>query len=377
MANVLAMAVPGFLGLIGVELLAARLMKRRIYRLNDSLSDLSCGIGDQIIATLSGAAIAAPYLFLYDRARLFELDPRAASTWALAIVGKDLGYWVFHWFSHRTRVGWAAHGVHHQSEEYNLAVALRQSWVVGLYAWVFYLPLAVLGVPLSVYVLASIINLLYQFWIHTRLIGSLGPLEWALNTPSHHRVHHGCDPKYLDRNYAGIFIVWDRLFGTFQPEEEEPTYGVIHPIRTWSPWAANVGPYVGLWREMRAAPSLWEAIRLPFRAPDWTPERGVQPPPLPGPGRGYDADASRATKIWALSQYGPAIVGIVALMGAPPQPWSTGQTALYLAIAGLLVATIQTTGMHFDRDPRVWRAEAARLLALGALLGLIAVYGLP
>ncbi len=364
MANILAVAVPGFLALIGVEVLAARLLRRRVYRLNDGLSDLSCGIGDQVVAALAGGLIAFPYAWLYENARLLDLPENGASTWALAILGKDLGYWFFHWFSHRTRFGWAAHSVHHQSEDYNLAVALRQSWFAGLYAWVFYLPLAVLGVPPTLYVIASSLNLLYQFWIHTRLVRSLGPLEWVLNTPSHHRVHHGCDAKYLDRNYAGMLILWDRLFGTFQKEEEEPRYGVVHPIRTWSPWAANVEPYAALVRESLRARSAWEALQLWIRPPDWSPESGERHPE-PGPGRGYDADPPARVKVYALLQYAPCIAGIVALMAAPSHPWTPAQALLYGALGALLIATTVTTGALFDGRPWAWRAEAARVLAIG------------
>lgn len=371
MANILAMAVPGFLVLIGVELIVARLLRRRVYRLNDGLSDLSCGIGDQVVAALAGGLIAIPYVALYEHGRLFDLDSGAASTWILAMLGKDLGYWCFHAFSHRTRVGWAAHGVHHQSEDYNLAVALRQSWFAGLYSWVFYLPLALLGVPPLVYFVSSSINLLYQFWIHTRLIGSLGPLEWVLNTPSHHRVHHGCDPKYLDRNYAGIFIVWDRLFRTFQKEEEEPSYGVVHPIRTWSPWAANIEPYADLIRDMRRSGSWWTALKIALKPPGWTPERGEAPVPLPGPGRGYDADPPRWVKVYALLQYTPGILGIVGLMAAEPHPWTLEQSLYYGFIAALLIATAVTTGALFDGRHWAWRAEAARVLVLGLGLAVL------
>lgn len=370
MANILAMAVPGFLALIGLEVLAARLLHRKVYRLNDAISDLSCGIGDQVVSALAGGLVALPYLWIYEH-RLWS--PQGAGLWALALFGKDLGYYFFHWFSHRTRFGWAAHGVHHQSEEYNLAVALRQSWAVGLYAWVFYLPLAALGVPLEVYIAASSINLIYQFWIHTRLVRSLGPLEWVLNTPSHHRVHHGCDGKYLDRNYGGMLIVFDRLFGTFQPEEEEPTYGVVHPIRTWSPWTANIGPYVELVRESLRAGNLRDALGCWWRPPTWTPERGEEDPPPPGPGRDYDADVPGWVKAYTLLQYVPAVGLIVALMAAPPHPWDLSLTLRYGAVAALLVATVTVIGAIYDGRSWAWRAELARLLAVGVGLAVLAL----
>src|SRR5690606_31238042 len=151
----------------------------------------------------------------------------------------DFAYYWWHRASHRISFLWAAHVVHHQSEDYNLAVALRQAWFTSLSSWVLNLPLAFLGVPPLVYGVCAALNTLYQFWIHTRLVGKLGPLEWVLNTPSHHRVHHGIDAPYLDTNYGGVFIVFDRLFGTFVEETHEPRYGTLDPIRSFDPVWAN------------------------------------------------------------------------------------------------------------------------------------------
>lgn len=372
MANVLAMAVPGFLVLIAVDLGVGLLKGRRDYRLNDSLSDLCCGLGDQSIAALISGALAFPYLWLYQHARLIDLPEGGLLTFTIAFVGKDLGYYFLHRFGHRTNLGWAAHGVHHQSEEYNLAVALRQSWFMGLYSWVFYLPLAILGVPLASYALASALNLLYQFWIHTRLIDRMGPLELIFNTPSHHRVHHGCDPRYIDRNYAGVFIIWDRLFGSFQVEEEEPTYGVIHPIRTLSAPAANLGPLAALIRQSWQMPGLWNKVQLWFRPPGWTPEGGEPPHPLPGPDRGYDPPLSRGLSIWLVLQFLPTVPAVMALMSAPPHPWSGADLTRMGLLAAFVLGTTVTLGALLDRRAWAWPAEIARIGLVGlALIALV------
>ncbi|HKC12517.1 MAG TPA: sterol desaturase family protein, partial [Vicinamibacteria bacterium] len=228
--NYIHLAIPVFFLLIGLELALARIVEKDYYRLTDSINDLSCGIIQQVLDVFLKTVLFAGYLYLFGHYRLFTLPARSLPTWVAGFLGVDLLYYWFHRWSHEMNAGWAAHIVHHQSEEYNLAVALRQGAFQGSFSWVFYLPLALLGLPPLVFLTVSSFNTLYQFWIHTRTIGRLGPLEWVLNTPSHHRVHHGRNPKYIDRNHGGTLIVWDRLFGTFQGEEEEPVYGITTPL---------------------------------------------------------------------------------------------------------------------------------------------------
>ena len=211
----IVVAGPFFIVLIALEVLALK-EKNKQFRLNDAVTDLACGLGDRICSVCVKSVIVLPYVFLYNHLRLTELPTTSVWTWVVGMLGVDLAYYAFHRFSHRVNLGWASHVVHHQSEEYNLCVALRQPWFARTIGWVFYLPLAVIGIPLEVYVTAYALNLVYQFWIHTEVIDRLGPLELVLNTPSHHRVHHGTNPIYVDRNYGGILIIWDRLFGTFQ-----------------------------------------------------------------------------------------------------------------------------------------------------------------
>ena len=175
----------------------------------------------------------------------------------------DFLYYWFHRLSHEINAFWAAHVVHHQSEEYNLAVALRQGTFQGVFSWVFYLPLAVLGFPPLVFLTVSSIDTLYQFWIHTRVIGRLGPLEWVLNTPSNHRVHHAKNPQYIDKNCGGALIIWDRMFGTYAAEVEPPVFGVLEmPTRPFNPFYLQLY----LWRDLllqsfrrKSSPSLQES----------------------------------------------------------------------------------------------------------------------
>jgi hypothetical protein len=191
-------------------------------------------------------------------------------TWLLLFLGVDFFYYWFHRMSHEVNALWAAHIVHHQSEDYNLSVALRQSWFQGWFSWVFYLPLAVVGFDPIMFVAMNSFNTLYQFWIHTTTIRSLGPLEWVFNTPSHHRVHHGSNPKYIDKNHAGSLIIWDRFFGTFQKEEEEVIYGITKPLNSWNPIWANFHYWQELW-DMAKSSRGFDKVRVFLKPPGWQP----------------------------------------------------------------------------------------------------------
>jgi len=206
--NLIVASIPLFFILIGIEMVAARVLERRVYRFADSFADLGCGMVEQLLGAMVKGLLFAGYLALYAKARLFDLPQNSWVVFAVCFLAVDFLYYWFHRTSHEVGAFWAAHSVHHQSEEYNLTVALRQGALQGFFSWIFYLPLALLGFAPTTVLTCSALTTLYQFWIHTRLIGKLGPLEWILNTPSHHRVHHGRNPRYVDRNHAGVLIVW-------------------------------------------------------------------------------------------------------------------------------------------------------------------------
>ena len=236
----IVLAIPVFFALIGVELVVARCQGRSLYRLNDSVNDLSCGILQQLLGVALKTVLFAGYVWVYESHRLLEIPVESAAAWIACFFGVEFFYYWFHRKSHEINVFWAAHVVHHQSEEYNLAVALRQGAFQQGFSWIFYLPLALAGFPPVMFLALSSFNTLYQFWIHTRTIGRLGAFEWVFNTPSNHRVHHARNPKYIDRNHGGTLIIWDRLFGTYVAEEEEPVYGITTPLRSWNPVWANL-----------------------------------------------------------------------------------------------------------------------------------------
>lgn len=241
----------------------------RAYRLMPLLSDLCSGCGQQALALLS----VGLGTFVYDRMAtlaIFRVTPSPLA-WLLLLILDDLLFYFFHRASHRINLLWAAHAVHHQSEDYNLAVALRQSWLSPLLGLPFFLPLSIVGFPTAMVVTVRTINTLYQFWVHTRAVRRLGRLEEILNTPSHHRVHHGCEREYLDSNYGGIFIVWDRLFGTFVAERGEPTYGTVKPLQSWNAAWANIVEYLRLGRLTGQCRSLREHVLTWLGPPEWRP----------------------------------------------------------------------------------------------------------
>ncbi|WP_438023333.1 sterol desaturase family protein [Sorangium sp. So ce233] len=344
--SLILLAVPAFFALIGVELWLCRRRGRRDYRFSDALANLSCGVGQQVLVSVVSGGVLV-YLFLFERAALVRLSPAAVSTWIACFVAVDFCYYWAHRASHRVNFLWAAHAVHHQSEDYNLSVALRQSWVQRALFWPFFWPLALLGFPPAVLVTTYTLNILYQFWIHTQLVGRLGPLEWVLNTPSHHRVHHGVDAPYLDRNHGGVLIVWDRLFGTFCAEASPPRYGVVEPLASFSALRANLDPWRKLARMAAAEPRLPGKLLVFLRPPDWRSEAA---PPEEGPLRtdpGYvlhDVERPLAIRGLAGALFLAALLGAIAFLGAAP-----GLAAGPLwAGAAVLLAALTAVGALLD-----------------------------
>jgi alkylglycerol monooxygenase len=359
-----ALAIPFFFLLIAVELLVLRLRgPRRAYRFSDSITNLSCGVGQQVLEPFFKSLALVPYAWLWTHARVLTVSPASIPAWVLLVLALDLAYYVFHRSCHRVGFLWAVHAVHHQSEEYNLSVALRQPWLEAIVAPIFYLPLAVLGFPPIMYLGGVTIDTLYQFWIHTRVVGKLGPVEWIMNTPSHHRVHHGIDPQYVDRNYAGIFILWDRLFGTYEPEGREPVYGTVKPMTTWNPLAVNLMPWVDLWRMSAATKPLVDKVRVWFAPPEWRPADlgGPVKVPVADPTSHprFDLRAPRGVRAYVAIQFAVASIGVVAYMWVE----STAPFALLAAAAVVFVATLAAWGALLEQKRWAWPLEIARLVA--------------
>jgi len=242
------------------------------YEVRDTLTSLSMGIGNVLINLLWKGVVVTLYAALYSLTPL-RLPETTWWVWALLFLADDYAYYWYHRVSHEVRLFWASHVVHHSSQHYNLSTALRQTWV-PMTALPFWLLLPLLGFAPWMVLLAQAWNLLYQFFVHTECVGRLpAPIEYVLNTPSHHRAHHGSNDVYLDRNYGGILIVWDRLHRTFQPETEPVRYGLVHNIHTHRPVQVAFHEFAALWRDVRAARSWRDRLHYLTRPPGWHPER--------------------------------------------------------------------------------------------------------
>ncbi len=267
-------AIPLFVLAIVLEMLLVRKRRTGRYDWRDAGVSLTLGLGSTVAGLLSGGAILAIMLGA-SRFALLEI-PFAWWTFMLCFMLDDLAYYAFHRSAHRVRWFWASHVVHHSSQHYNLSTALRQTWT-GFFSasFLFRLPLILIGLPVEMVFFVGGLNLVYQFWIHTEQIDRMPRwFESVMNTPSHHRVHHGVNPRYLDRNYAGVFILWDRLFGTFEPErsEDRPRYGIVKNLPVLNPLWAAFHEWAAIARDLRGARSLRDAAGYVVQPPGWRPD---------------------------------------------------------------------------------------------------------
>lgn len=279
MRDPIVYSIPAFMLFMALEWWIARLKGMKVYRLHDTISDLGCGITNRIMTSLITAPLLIGYEFFYSRFGVTSFPSNSVMTWIAAFIITDFIYYWWHRISHRVNFMWAVHVVHHQSEDYNLAVALRQALLSPVTYFPFYITMAFMGFPTLVTFTCVALNTVYQFWIHTELVKTIGPLEWILNTPAHHRVHHGINRRYLDTNYAGVFIIWDRLFGTFVPETEKAVFGIVEPLRNWNPLWANFDHWKKMWVKAKSYPELKNKIFAFIKGPEWIPNGNLLPPP--------------------------------------------------------------------------------------------------
>lgn len=358
--NPIVLSIPIYFLLIGIELVVQFAQKRKLYRLNDAFANIGCGITQQISGLLFKIMVVAAYQFVYEYFSIFHI-PVNAWTIALLFVLADFCYYWAHRMSHEVNLFWGGHVVHHQSEDYNLSVALRQGSFQVIWTFIFYLPLAFIGFDTLTFVTVSAFVTLYQFWIHTETIGKLGWLEYIFNTPSHHRVHHGRDPKYIDKNHAGVFIIWDRLFNTFQKEEERPTYGVTQPVDTWNPVWANIKPYASMVQQIRATPRWADRLKVLYKKPGWRPDvqGGYQSPPEVDKQtyQKYDAKGEASLHYYIFFQF------LIALVGTALFLFNAGSMALNekLSAAGLILLSLISLGSLFENARKFMPLEVIRL----------------
>jgi alkylglycerol monooxygenase len=360
-------AIPVYFILIGIELLAHRFSKHQSYRLNDALANINCGITSQVMGAFLKVFSIGVYTLLFSYLKIFEI-PQNIWTGIIAFVVYDFCYYWAHRMSHEVNLFWGGHVVHHQSEEYNLSVALRQSSTQVIWTFMFILPMAIIGFHPITIIAVSGLNLLYQFWIHTESIGKMGILEKFMNTPSHHRVHHARNPKYIDKNHGGTFIIFDRLFGTFKEEEERPVYGITKPLNSWNPVWANFSHYVDIFSDLKRVRSFGDGVKLLFNKPGWRPQYlgGYQAPGDVDPKqyRKFDTQTALSENIYALVNY------LILLAGSAFFLFNEEAFPLHekLGIAALIVWTTLNIGALFEHKSWFKVSEIVRILALLATL---------
>ena len=370
--NYVEVAIPFFILAMALEFLYGRFAGRQTYRLNDTVNSLQLGVLSRLVdlLKLGFAGIVFGALVKWLGVPQWSMD--SAWQWVVAFVAYDFCYYWKHRFGHEWRILWASHVAHHQSEEFNLSTALRQTGTDYI-GFVFYIPLFLAGIPAAVVVTVGSLNLIYQFWVHTEHIRRLGPLEWILITPSNHRVHHARNPLYIDRNYGGVFILWDRLFGTFQDELPDVPceYGITHGLKSWNPLWANVHFW---WETARIAwrTRRWrDKLRIWFMRPGWFPEdiaaefeaKYANAAP---PGK-FDPPAAGFSKGYVFAQFWLLTAGSLWLLGAAEDL----PRSFVLLAFGWFCASFYVQGQWLEGGPAGRWLEWSRLgLTLcGALAG--------
>lgn len=360
--NVAVLAVPLYILLILLELAYERWSGRHTYRLADAVTSIDTAVLRMLLEGPLRLLLVVPYAWLYEHARLWTLDPASPWTWLLGFVAVDFCFYWAHRSLHRYNLLWGAHQPHHSSEDFNLSTALRKGAFQTAFDWPFYLPLALLGLPLPLFLVLLGAQLVYQFWIHSQHVGRLGMLEWFMVTPSNHRVHHGQNDRYIDKNHGGVFIVWDRLFGTFADETEAVRYGVTTPVRTFDPLRLQFSWWRLLWADAMATRSWWDKLRLWWMPTGWRPA-DVREQSWPKMGaEKFDCPSQAGLRWYAFAQF--VLINaltLVYLASVKQAGW-----LLPLLLGPLILFGCVSLGWLFEGRRALWRLEAVRLALLAA-----------
>ena len=354
-------AIGGFVLLMLLELVIGVFKKKKLYRLNDTVTNLNIGIGSQIFGLLYKVIIFGALVGAYNQFAIMHIQVNIWTVLICAILYDFTFYWA-HRLGHEMNIFWGAHVVHHQSEEYNLSVALRQPWFHSLMSFFLFLPLPILGFDPMVILSISLVSTLYQFYIHTKLIKRMPKFfEFLFNTPSHHRVHHGINAKYIDKNHGAILIIWDRLFGTYaKEEEEEPTYGITTQFKSQNPLWSNFHYYAELWQIMKPM-NVWNQMKMIFAKPGWTPD-GPDPKEIIAQTNlereKYDPQVPLGFSVYVFTQFILIMTAIVAYMSH----FEELSTFFQWYFAGLIILSMTICGGIFEKKKWVFFAEYGRLL---------------
>jgi len=348
-AQIIVLATPVFLLLIALELAVGLRRGRNTYRWNDALNSIGLGIMSQVTGVFGRVLRIGIYAAIFEHVALWRLDASAAWVWVAGLVAYDFCYYWQHRLGHTCAIFWAAHVVHHQSEDYNLSTALRQTSSGFLLGWIFYVPMAVLGFPPKVFAVVALVDLLYQYWVHTQHVGRLGWFDRWFCSPSNHRVHHAVNDRYLDRNYGGIWIVWDRLFGSFAEEDDrEPiVYGTRSPLRSWNPLWANLEVYSALARDSWHARAWTDKLRVWLEPPGWRPADVAERFPKPAFERQrarYDPPASGRAQALAVGLFAVLLAATAVFLWHAHTLATWSQVAGASAIVGGLVLVGRLSG---------------------------------
>ena len=365
--NPILFAIPVFLAFIALEAWLAWRRGLKVYRLHDALTSINIGAMSETIRALLKLLSIAIYAIVVERVGAFSWDTKSPWVWVLAFFMYDFFYYWAHRSGHEVNLLWASHVVHHASEDFNLSTALRQSSTNQVFYWLFYLPMAIVGIPASVFVIIALISVVYQFWSHTQLVGKLGWADRVFVTPSNHRCHHGRNAYCLDRNYGGTLIIWDRLFGTYVAErDDEPVvYGTLVPLQSWNPLWGNLKNYVGIWRQVRSTRGWANKLMRVFAPPGWGSADAAAPGLQPGAAfTRFDTPALKWQQVYGLLASAVILGLLIHLLLAAPS-LSVPQRAGY---AALLV--LHAVGMAWVFEGKRWALvfEVARAtLVFGAL----------
>lgn len=368
---IITLAVPAFFVLIFIELIYGLVAGKNNYRLNDSFTSISLGLISRYIPLLGlglqGAAFA--YVAQYYNLKLFSSS--SLWVWIFAFFLYDFCYYWMHRLHHEVKVLWATHVVHHHGEEFNLSTALRQTSTGFLWKWIFYLPIFIVGIPPEVFVTVAGINLVYQFWVHTEHIPKLGWYEYVFVSPSNHRIHHAQNKHYVDANYGGVFIFWDRLFDTYKEELDElkPIYGTAKPLRSWNPFKANLDIFAEMIKDSTRTKSIKNKIKVWFSRPNWRPDDVKISHPIYKNDldnfEPYNPSTSFEVKIYSWIQLF-FIMGLSAAVTASVTSQSFQDTSIF-AITLLITSTIALMSMEkyeLSFLPEILRSSAVIIFFL-------------
>jgi len=361
MKSLIVYSIPAFFILIAIELIIDKIKKTNYYRLNDSISNINTGIVQQVTGVLLKLLNVGVYIYIYEHYRITTI-PLTWYSWLLLLFAVDFFYYWFHRLSHEISILWGTHVVHHQSEEYNLSVALRQSATQVFGSFWFYLPLAFIGFDPVSFLLVSQIQTLYQFWIHTRMIHKFPKwFEFIFNTPSHHRVHHGVNPKYIDKNHGGTFIIYDRIFGTFQEEEETVHYGITSPLNSWNIAIANFDYYSWITKQLAKVKTVKDALFILIQPPGWRPDYlggTIEPKEIDINRKLYDVKSSIAVQTYIVIQFLLMLAFVSYFLFEVEQ---FNFTKKIIGVAFIILSTI-TIGTLFEKQKWSVILEIIRLL---------------